>query len=235
MLNNIRRALGFHKNDSIQENDSVQTNNSKTSSTQTASGVSTDGTNEPKHGKPKIMVVDCNANISTQITQAGYNASHGTFGKPYKVPLSAQIHPVPRNIASLPNCSEQEILIVSTSSVDCVETQTETMPDIDVESVFLDAKHQIIDPRPLEMKNTQQIFDRNYYHGGIFVVLVSAISEFTYLYGTNTLYNGIHVTSREKYSEKSFLSELDGVRTDLILVKNLFCKTHQLRLCSIKL
>ena len=62
--------------------------------------------------KPKILLVDMPGTCVDVLRRTGYNVTEGTFGKPYLVEASNGFFPVPDD-SKLPNCSEQEIVIVN--------------------------------------------------------------------------------------------------------------------------
>jgi hypothetical protein len=48
----------------------------------------------PKYQKPKILLIDLPDSVLDSVRSAGFNASAGTFGSPYKVELSDSYQPV---------------------------------------------------------------------------------------------------------------------------------------------
>jgi hypothetical protein len=50
--------------------------------------------NQIKFPKPKIILIDCEEQISTKLKEIGYSVCHGTFGAPYQVTLNDAYSPV---------------------------------------------------------------------------------------------------------------------------------------------
>jgi hypothetical protein len=65
----------------------------------------------PRYRKPKILAVDLPPSLVERLSNAGYNAVAGTFGRPYRVPMVDGFAPVLAK-ASLPNFSERGIVII---------------------------------------------------------------------------------------------------------------------------
>ena len=64
-----------------------------------------------RYEKPKVLLVDLDDGCLAAVRDAGFNASSGTFGKPYENKPGDGYTRVPYS-ARLPNCEEQEIIFL---------------------------------------------------------------------------------------------------------------------------
>jgi hypothetical protein len=124
----------------------------------------------PNYQRPKILLIDLPETVLNSVRSAGFNASAGTFGSPYKVELGDGYQPVIHK-AYLPNYTEQEIIIIDL-------TPSETLDSPEGEKVTSEGENDWwakcsrgeIDPRPRAMCIVQNAFDRTFDHGGLFVI-----------------------------------------------------------------
>jgi hypothetical protein len=73
-----------------------------------------------RYQKPKILLVDLPESAATKLLAAGFNVHSGTFGQPYRVPVSDKILPVFRE-ARLLNYNEQEVVIIDLTPPEMAE------------------------------------------------------------------------------------------------------------------
>ena len=72
-----------------------------------------------KFPKPKVLLIDTDELTVAALTKAGWNVSAGTFGRPYKVSKEDGYTPLIGE-SSLPNHTEQEVVIVDLGFPDLV-------------------------------------------------------------------------------------------------------------------
>ena len=73
-----------------------------------------------KYPRPKILLADMGAETQQLLSAEGYNVADGTFGVPYKVPMSSSYSPVIPEY-SLPNYAEQEVVVVDLVPADPID------------------------------------------------------------------------------------------------------------------
>ena len=123
-----------------------------------------------KYEKPKILLIDMPGEAADNLLKQGYNVSVGSFGNPYKVPLSDSYQPVICN-GKLPNVTEQEIVFVDLEQPEILkEPQGEKRTSEAKDDCWASCNHGVIDPRPLTMLTAGKHFDRILSHGGLFVI-----------------------------------------------------------------
>ena len=124
----------------------------------------------PKYEKPKILLIDLPEEVIERVRSAGFNASAGTFGSPYKVTKSDGYRPVITN-ADLPNYSEQEIVFIDLTPPETLDNPVGEKLTSDGEpDWWAKCSSGEIDPRPRIMFMIQDSFDRILKHGGFFVI-----------------------------------------------------------------
>src|ERR1035437_7260727 len=64
-----------------------------------------------KYEKPKILLVDLKSDAFEALVGIGFNVRKGSFGQPYKVPMTSEFKPLISK-PHLPNYAEQEIVVV---------------------------------------------------------------------------------------------------------------------------
>ena len=111
-----------------------------------------------RYPKPKILLVDMPDTCAAVLRKAGYNVAEGTFGRPYRVPASDALYYV-QNEWWLPNCDEQEIVIVNTSVPSPTGVVRLDSPGDGVYVFWQDGTNGLIDPRPLSMRQAQPMFN----------------------------------------------------------------------------
>src|SRR5689334_5542266 len=109
----------------------------------------------PKYERPKILLIDLEKEAKDVLEQEGYNVSAGTFGRPYKVQMHSGYEPVVVK-ASLPNFTEQEIIIVDLVSDKPADgplgEKSKPLEELDWWAKCSDG---VIDPRPRAMAMVQ--------------------------------------------------------------------------------
>ena len=124
----------------------------------------------PKYQKPKILLIDLPDTVIDGVRSAGFNASSGTFGSPYKVKLGDDYRPViPK--AHLPNCTEQEVIIIDLTPPETIDNpEGEKVTSEGENDWWAKCSRGEIDPRPRVMVGVKGMFDRILDHGGMFVI-----------------------------------------------------------------
>lgn len=157
------------------------------------------------HDKPKIMLIDMPDEATETLIDEGYNIVKGTFGKPYKVNINSGFQPVISK-ASLPNYSEQEIIIIQLTPPESIEqpegerTNPDSEPDI-----WTKCNKGIIDPRPRIMSMIQNDFDRILNHGGLFVIFTEPRQYDEYVWA-KVEYNRLSIENELNFDNWSFSS-----------------------------
>jgi hypothetical protein len=123
-----------------------------------------------KYQKPKILLIDLPDTALDSLRSAGFNASAGTFGSPYKVELGDGYQPVIHK-AYLPNYTEQEIIIIDLTPPETIDRpEGEKITSEGENDWWAKCSRGEIDPRPRVMSMVQNAFDRIFDHGGLFVI-----------------------------------------------------------------
>lgn len=166
----------------------------------------------PKYQHPKILVIDTAPEIAETLEKEGYNVSSGTFGTPYKVQKDSGYQPVVVK-ASLPNYTEQEIIVVDLVPDDPESGPPgEKMAPMGELDWWAKCNHGEIDPRPRAMAMVQDQFDRILDIGGAFIVFSDTrdVRKLVYArhYGG---YNGFSVDQDIHFDNWSFLSVLSNL------------------------
>lgn len=164
----------------------------------------------PKYPHPKILLIDMKPEVATELKKEGYNISSGTFGTPYKVKKSSNYEPVIAK-ASLPNYTEQEILIL-----DLVPDDPMSGPPAEKMSPSKEldwwAKCNLgeIDPRPRVMAMVSKQFERIFNNGGAFIVFSDARIHQKLIHARET-YSGLLTERNLEFDNWSFLSILSNL------------------------
>jgi hypothetical protein len=141
-----------------------------------------------KYPKPKILLVDVEEEAVKLLQKAGWNAVSGTFGRPYKVQKGDGFFPVIVSY-SLPNYSEQEIVVVDLYKEDVADRPEgeKHVPDGEGD-LWAKCNTGKIDPRIRSMLTVRASFDKILYSGGIFVVFADC-KKGQYLVSARKPYN----------------------------------------------
>lgn len=137
--------------------------------------------NTPKYPRPKILLMDLDAETEDTLKRAGYNVETGSFGAPVKVPARSEHLSVPIARAA-PNETEQEIIVLDNGPLEPVERD---LPDpVEGEELFWQlANKGTLDPRPISMFGHQyRSFNRILDHGGVFICFVDREIKNEYLF-----------------------------------------------------
>lgn len=125
---------------------------------------------QQKYPKPKILLIDLPAECIDYVKSAGFNASSGTFGSPYKVKLEDVYQPVIGR-PSLPNHTEQEIIFIDLTPPETIDLpEGEKMTSDGEKDLWAKCSFGKIDPRPRFMVMVREDFDRILKHNGLFVI-----------------------------------------------------------------
>lgn len=164
-----------------------------------------------KYPRPKVLLIDCGAEVGDAISAAGYNVASGTFGRPYRVELGDGYVPVIGR-ASLPGYSEQEIVVVNLADVDPTDgPEGEMNWSRSAKGLWAPADRGIIDPRPKMMNIVREDFDRIHEHGGIFVVFTAPRKSGRYVVASDpSRYMSLKIDAHAPFDTWSFLRSLDG-------------------------
>ena len=168
-----------------------------------------------KYQHPKILLIDTAPEIAEALKEEGYNTSTGTFGTPYKVPKESIYLPVVVK-ASLPNYTEQEIIVVDLVPKGSASGPPgEKMTSIEEPDWWAKCDYGQIDPRPRAMAKVQRKFDRILDNGGAFIVFSdSRDKRDLVLAGHYGGYNYITIDKEIHYNNWSFLSVLSDLAID---------------------
>jgi hypothetical protein len=126
--------------------------------------------NEPVYAKPKILLVDTPDECFSVLQSAGLNVQSGTFGNPYPITRNRDAHVVVSR-ASLPNCTEQEIVVIDLTCPKLQAMTPDEIKDLRTDNLWYVCPNSAqIDPRPFVMfmhsSNIERILDA----GGIFII-----------------------------------------------------------------
>lgn len=124
-----------------------------------------------KYPKPKILLLDMDRDIESNLKDAGYNVSNGSFGIPYKVPKEDGYQPVIVNGSMPSDAAEQEIIIINLLPRNVLDKpigEKATSPGEN--DWWASCKYGQIDPRPRRMAWIKDKFDRILKHGGVFII-----------------------------------------------------------------
>jgi hypothetical protein len=163
-----------------------------------------------RYKKPKILTVDLPVSLAQRLRDTGYNVMPGTFGCPYKVKKGDNYFPVIVK-ASVPNYSEQEIIVVDLTAPETAEgPQDEKHTSLGELDWYAKASSGVIDPRPRAMAWLKEDFDRILVSGGVFVVFAKPRLWQTTVLGSVEDHYGPQFQVREKIEADnwSFLSTL---------------------------
>ena len=113
-----------------------------------------------KYLKPKILLVDLPDEATQKLASAGFNVQAGTFGMPFRVSTSdsSSVPLVAR--AHLPNCTEQEVVILDLTPPRAIH----------LTALEGEGNSETIDPRPTKMTEVRHFWNRILESGGVFVV-----------------------------------------------------------------
>jgi hypothetical protein len=125
----------------------------------------------PKYEKPKILLLDLPEETLTLVRSAGFNAASGSFGTPYTVKPNNNYIPVIPNDNLPEDYTEKEVIIIDLT---VPEKRTVYPSGIGIAGnenrFWLQCKQDIIDPRPVEMMEVSDNFERIFKYGGLFVI-----------------------------------------------------------------
>jgi len=134
--------------------------------------------------KPKILLIDCPIETIEPLLTAGFNAVGGSFGQPFSVEMRDGLIQIPSSV-SLPNCSEQEIVIVDLTTPQFASApQGRMLSSAGENAWWCSTASGYVDPRPIEMEVFRSSFDRIYLHGGIFVIFSEPRMNQDFFFGT---------------------------------------------------
>ena len=161
----------------------------------------------PKYQKPKILLIDLPDTALNSLQSAGFNASAGTFGSPYKVELSDDYLPVIYK-ADLPNYTEQEIIIIDLTPPKTIDRpEGEKMTSKGEKDWWAKCSRSEIDPRPRVMNGVRNAFDRIFDQGGLFVIFAQSRLRQDLVLG-KAPYGNLEISSKINADNWSFLSIL---------------------------
>lgn len=125
----------------------------------------------PKYQKPKILLIDLPDTVLNSVRSAGFNASAGTFGSPYKVECSDNYMPVIHKVRLPEYYPEQEIVIIDLTPPETIDSpEGEKRTSEGAKDWWAKCSKGKIDPRPRTMIWVKDDFDRILDHGGMFVI-----------------------------------------------------------------
>jgi hypothetical protein len=167
----------------------------------------------PKYPRPKILLIDLDAEAETVLSAEGFNIATGSFGTPYRVQKDDGFDPVIVN-GSLPaNFTEQEIVVIDlipSTILDEVEGEKHTTPG--KKDWWASRSVGVIDPRPRLMAQVRDDFQRILSHGGAFVVFSAMRYQQKLIWGhvvSQGYFDQLREQNQLDYHTWSFLSTLD--------------------------
>jgi hypothetical protein len=126
-----------------------------------------------RYTRPKIILIDLQPEVTTALSEAGYDVDEGSFGRPYHVTTKgAQSVPVVLN-GRTPGLPEKEILVVD---LEPGEPLSDPPPanHLHEPGWWTEPRAGIVDPRPVAMGTTFSRFaDRIFEHDGLVVVFAA--------------------------------------------------------------
>jgi hypothetical protein len=81
----------------------------------------------PRYQKPKTLIIDTDPRVKKILQEMGLNDREGTFGQPYKVESSNDFYPLISEF-SLPNASEQELIIIDLAAPEIIDHSYDVLP-----------------------------------------------------------------------------------------------------------
>lgn len=169
---------------------------------------------EPRHPRPKIMLVDVSAEDVATVRAAGYRVTEGSLGTPLTMPAKNGYMPALTN-GKLPGLSEQEIVVLQQRAPAPVELQPEDVPLVtDDTKVWASTIEGSVDTRSrlaaLAAPNTKRILE----HGGVAIVFCDAPYSSTLVTGTRRGHGDLHVDGSFGRTVWDFVPQLDSFSTE---------------------
>ena len=159
--------------------------------------------------KPKVLLVDMESSAEKALRDIGINATAGTFGTSYRVPVSSSYEAV-RNSARLPGYSEQEIIFIDLAQRPAAGPVGDVVFALDTLGVWISCKHGVVDPRFRAAAAVQKDFERILAAGGVIVVFATGRSGVTAATG-KIEFGNFYKDQTIDSDEWGFLSQLDYV------------------------
>jgi hypothetical protein len=171
-----------------------------------------EGSKSPRYPKPKILLVDVEPGSRDALEAEGYNVSSGSFGLPYKVPISDKDVPVIPN-GELEHFAEQEIIVIDLLPTELLDEPIgEKVTSRGTNDVWASSSTGVIDPRPRIMEAVRNDADRVFSNGGLFVVFADARYRQSHYIGRTVGYSWPEKMANYPFDNWSFLSILDDFR-----------------------
>ena len=164
-----------------------------------------------KYPKPKVILIDMDSDIESNLKDAGYNVSIGSFGIPYKVPKEDGYQPIIVNGSMPGDVAEQEIIIINLLPRNVLDNPIgEKATSSGENDWWASCKYGQIDPRPRRMAWVQDKFDRILKHGGVFIIFADDKDYQDLIWG-RLYYGSLEKEDNltRKYHNWCFLSELN--------------------------
>lgn len=136
---------------------------------------------QPKHPTPRILLIDMPTEAKTSLQNEGYNVVDGSFGIPYRVPISDDVVPVIPNYQLPNNYPEQHIVVVDLlveSPLDQPIGKKATSEG--VLDVWAPCSWGIIDPRPRAMTIASNNLERILDNRGVIVIFAAPRYEYDF-------------------------------------------------------
>lgn len=175
---------------------------SKTSTSNNEPGVLT----TPKFPRPKILLIDAGSDAADALRRRGYNVAVGSFGSRYRVEKSGGFRIASPRDRSLPEHTEQEVIVVDLTGASAKNYPEEPFPE-GVKEVWASCETGYVDPRPFVMGQVQDHFNRILEHGGVFVVVARPREEVPYSFA-ELRHGQLYDRSEFGYDNWSFLALL---------------------------
>jgi hypothetical protein len=182
---------------------------------------------QQKYLKPKILLIDLPSECIDNVKSAGFNASSGTFGSPYKVMIEDKFTPVIGK-ASLPNYTEQEVIFIDLTPPRTLESpEGEKETSMGEEDFWAKCSVGVIDPRPMKMIMIREYFDRILKYGGLFVIFAQPRLSQNLFLGQIDTGHGLVIKSKIYAGDNwSFLSILNNLRIEADFGKEIVVPNH---------
>jgi len=137
----------------------------------------------PRIPRPKILLVDLPKECDERLRDEGYNASAGTFGRPWAITNQDAYYYVALESAALPNFEEQEVIVADLARPDLGQNPAGDPPASGTRTIYARGVEGLVDPRPRVMREVTSAFDRALEHGGALVVFADAPQSGNYALG----------------------------------------------------
>ena len=153
----------------------------------------------PKYFHPRIILIDIEEQALLDLQAQGYNVCSGSFGTPYRVQKSDKLSPVLMETGILPDCTEQEIVIIDLNTgKPLTQSRGEKVTTDGQNDWWVRSTTGIIDPRPRLMDRVRELFDRILSHNGVFIIFADEQNSQTVHWAAINQYGNLALTDAKK-------------------------------------